>query len=205
MTSHHRPRLDREGLVRIAVVVINAAASRTEETPQVPLGTGTGSVHRHVGRASYWSGFHRRAPQGGLAMHMISVSAASSTELAIAALAAAPVLASVIIRIVLCVLHRVRDAQGPGRPLRRTSSQAWPHFGRTAWLSAGYPVRAQRARCQTRRGRQPGDRSRLGTARASRSCAGAVGNPCRRPRKLTRGLSRRVQRTPGISADDFGH
>ncbi len=37
-------------------------------------------------------------------MHMIPVSPASSTELAIAALAAAPVLAGVIIRIVLCVL-----------------------------------------------------------------------------------------------------
>ena len=37
-------------------------------------------------------------------MHMIPVSPASSTELAIAVLTAAPILAGVIIRIVLCVL-----------------------------------------------------------------------------------------------------
>lgn len=45
-------------------------------------------------------------------MHMVPVSPVSSAELAVAALAAAPVLASVIIRIVLCVLAASATRKG---------------------------------------------------------------------------------------------
>jgi predicted anti-sigma-YlaC factor YlaD len=58
-------------------------------------------------------------------MHMIPVSPASSTELAIAALTAAPVLAGVIIRIVLCVLAAAATRKALEDPADgKTSSDA---------------------------------------------------------------------------------